>query len=74
MRSKHSQLRAARPMPPYTTSSSGFSGDLGIEVVHDHAQRRFGQPALGRALRAARRAHRACAVRAVFLSVVFGRS
>ena len=22
-------------------------GDLGVEVVHEHAQRRFGQPALG---------------------------
>ena len=48
MRSKASQSRAARPMPPYTTSSSGPLGDLGIEIVHEHAQRRLGQPALGR--------------------------
>ncbi len=30
-------------------------GDLGVEVVHQHAQRRFGEPALGGKLRAARR-------------------
>ena len=30
-------------------------GHLGIEVVHQHPQRRFGQPALGGKLRAARR-------------------
>ena len=35
---------------------AGLLGDLGIEVVHQHAQRRFGQPALGRERRAARRA------------------
>ena len=29
--------------------------DLGVEIVHQHAQRRFGQPALGRELGAARR-------------------
>ena len=31
-------------------------GDVGVEVVHQHAHRRFGQPALGADLRAARRA------------------
>ncbi len=33
--------------------------DLGIEVVHQHAQRRFGLPALGRKLRTARRSDQA---------------
>ena len=33
-------------------------GDVGIEVVHQHAQRRLGEPALGRKRRAARRADR----------------
>ena len=39
-------------------------GDLGIEVVHQHAQRRLGQPALGRAFGAARRADGAGVVEA----------
>src|SRR3990167_1353321 len=30
--SKHSQLRAARPMPPYTTSSLGFSATSGSRL------------------------------------------
>ena len=30
--SKHSQLRAARPMPPYTTSSFGFSATSGSRL------------------------------------------
>ena len=29
-------------------------GDVGIEIVHQHAQRRFGQPALGAELGSAR--------------------
>ena len=32
MASKHSQLRAARPMPPYTTSSAGFSATSGSRL------------------------------------------
>ena len=44
--------------------------DLGVEIVHQHAQRRFGQPALRCALRAARRAYGACAVSAVFYGSV----
>jgi hypothetical protein len=43
----------------------GILRDLAIEIVHQHAQRRFGQPALRRALRAARRTHRAGAVTAI---------
>ena len=38
---------------------AGPLGDVGIEVVHQHAQRRLGQPALGGKLAAARRAHHA---------------
>ena len=34
-------------------------GDLRIEVVHEHAERRLGQPALGRDLGTARRADEA---------------
>ena len=33
----------------------GLLGDVGIEIIHQHAQRRFGQPALGAELGAARR-------------------
>ena len=32
---------------------AGLFGDVGIEVVHEHAERRFGQPALRRKFRAA---------------------
>ena len=32
-------------------------GDVGIEIVHQHAQRRFGEPALGAQLGSARGAH-----------------
>src|SRR5689334_7599845 len=32
MASKHSQLRAARPMPPYTTSACGFSATSGSRL------------------------------------------
>ncbi|MNZ69237.1 hypothetical protein D3C78_875290 [compost metagenome] len=32
-------------------------GDIGIEIVHQHAQRRFGQPAFGIELSALRRAN-----------------
>ena len=35
----------------------GALGDLGVEVVHEHAQRRLGLPALGGELGAARGAH-----------------
>ena len=41
-------------------------GDIGIEVVHQHAHRRFGEPALGGDLRPARRAHHAHVVEAGF--------
>ena len=34
-------------------------GDLGVEIVHQHAQRRFGEPALGADLRPARGSHHA---------------
>ena len=34
----------------------GPLGDRGIEIVHEHAQRRFGEPALGGELGAVRRA------------------
>ena len=33
---------------------AGLLGDIGIEIVHQHAQRRLGQPALGREVGAAR--------------------
>ncbi len=38
----------------------GALGHLGVEVVHEHAQRRLGLPALGGELRAAGGAHGAC--------------
>ena len=49
--SKHSQLRAARPMPPYTTSSLGFSATSGSRLFWIMRSAAFGEPALRRALR-----------------------
>ena len=40
----------------------GLLGHLRIEIVHEHPQRRLGQPALGRQIRAARRPDHACIV------------
>jgi hypothetical protein len=32
-------------------------GDVGVEVVLEHTERRFGEPALARSIRSTRRAH-----------------
>ena len=52
MASKAAQLRAARPVPPYTTRSSGRSAALRVEVVHEHPQGRLLPPAAAGELRA----------------------
>jgi len=52
--------RASRPS--VDDEVVGPLGDLGVEVVHEHPQRRLGLPALRAELRAARRANGSCSV------------
>ena len=59
IRSKLSQFRAALPVAAVHDEIVGTLRNLGIEVVHQHAQRRFGEPALRRK-RAARAARGSC--------------
>ena len=53
MASKQSQLRAALPDAAVDDQVVGVLGHLGIEVVHEHPQRRFLDPALAVQLGAA---------------------
>ena len=56
MASKQAQLRAALPDAAVDDQIVGPLGDVGIEVVHQHAQRGFLRPALAGERGAARRA------------------